>query len=37
VGRAEIASMEEAARGYNPKEAFYAAKGDDNTGIFSGP
>jgi acyl-CoA dehydrogenase len=37
VGRAEIASMEDVARGYNPKEAFYAKQGEDNTGIFSGP
>lgn len=37
VGRSEIASMEESARGYNPKEAFYANQATDNTGIFSGP
>ena len=37
VGRSEIASMEEAARGYNPKEAFYANLTTDNTGVFSGP
>ena len=37
VGRSEIASMEEAARDYNPKEAFYANQAADNTGIFSGP
>ena len=37
VGRSEIASHEEAAQGYNPKEAFYAKQGADNTGIFSGP
>jgi len=37
VGRSEIASHEEAARDYNPKEAFYANLAGDNTGIFSGP
>jgi acyl-CoA dehydrogenase len=37
VGRSEIASMEEAARDYNPKEAFYADQAGDNMGIFSGP
>ena len=37
VGRSEIASMEDAARGYDPKEAFYADQAADNTGIFSGP
>jgi acyl-CoA dehydrogenase len=37
VGRAEIGSMEEAARGYNPKEAFYAQSESDHAGVFSGP
>ena len=37
VGRSELASMEEAARDYNPKESFYADQAQDNTGIFSGP
>jgi acyl-CoA dehydrogenase len=37
VGRAEIGSMEDEARSYNPKETFYANQGKDNTGIFSGP
>ncbi len=37
VGRSEIASHEEAAHGYNPKEAFYANEASDNEGVFSGP
>ena len=37
VGRSELASMEDAARDYNPKESFYANQAADNTGIFSGP
>ena len=37
VGRSEIASMEEAARDYNPKETFYSEKGSDSSGVFSGP
>ncbi|MDA2944205.1 MAG: acyl-CoA dehydrogenase family protein [Actinomycetota bacterium] len=37
VGRAEIASMEEPARGYNPKEAHYAKGSPDHSGVFSGP
>jgi acyl-CoA dehydrogenase len=37
VGRAEIGAMEEAARGYNPKEAFYARSEADHAGVFSGP
>jgi len=37
VGRSEIASMEDAARSYNPKETFYANQASDNTGIFAGP
>ena len=37
VGRAESASMEEAARDYNPKETFYAQVEADHTGVFSGP
>jgi acyl-CoA dehydrogenase len=37
VGRSEIASMEDAARDYNPKDTFYANLATDNTGIFSGP
>lgn len=37
VGRAEIASMEEAARDYDPKAAYYAGGGDDHAGIFAGP
>lgn len=37
VGRAEIASMEDAARGYDPKAAYYAGGGDDHAAIFAGP
>jgi acyl-CoA dehydrogenase len=37
VGRQEAASMEEAARDYNPKETFYASAGSDHSGVFSGP
>jgi len=37
VGRAEIGSMEEAARGYDPKEAFYSKLSPDHAGVFSGP
>jgi acyl-CoA dehydrogenase len=37
VGRAEIASMEEPARGYNPKEAHYSKVSPDHSGVFSGP
>jgi acyl-CoA dehydrogenase len=41
VGRAEVASMEEQARGYNPKDTYYAmlesAENADHTGVFSGP
>jgi acyl-CoA dehydrogenase len=37
VGRSEIASTEEAARGYDPKETFYAEKGSDSEVAFSGP
>lgn len=37
VGRSEIASTEEAARDYNPKETFYAEKGSDSAVAFSGP
>jgi acyl-CoA dehydrogenase len=37
VGRAESASMEEAARDYNPKETFYARAEADHSGVFTGP
>ena len=37
VGRSEIASTEEAARNYNPKETFYAEKGSDSAVAFSDP
>ncbi len=37
VGRAELASHEAAAAGYNPKEAYYASLGSSLEGIFSGP
>jgi acyl-CoA dehydrogenase len=37
VGRAEITSTEEAAQGYNPKEAYYANLERDHSGVFSGP
>ncbi|MEC7435117.1 MAG: acyl-CoA dehydrogenase family protein, partial [Actinomycetota bacterium] len=37
VGRSEIASTEEAARDYNPKETFYAEKGSDSAVALSGP
>jgi acyl-CoA dehydrogenase len=45
VGRAEIASMEAAAAGYDPKAEYYASLGDDHSvdhsddhsGVFSGP
>jgi acyl-CoA dehydrogenase len=37
VGRAELASKEAAAAGYNPKEAYYASLGSDFDTIFSGP
>jgi acyl-CoA dehydrogenase len=37
VGRAEIASMEAAAAGYDPKAEYYASLADDHSGVFSGP
>jgi len=37
VGRSEIASQEEHAKGYNPKEAFYENESKKLDGIFSGP
>jgi acyl-CoA dehydrogenase len=37
VGRAEIASMEEAAVGYDPKAEYYAQLAEDHSGVFSGP
>ncbi len=37
VGRAELASHEEGARGYNPKAAYYATLDGDHSGVFSGP
>jgi acyl-CoA dehydrogenase len=45
VGRAEIASMETAAAGYDPKAEYYASLADDHSddhsadhsGVFSGP
>ena len=37
VGRAESASMEEAARDYNPKDTFYARAEADHSGVFTGP
>jgi acyl-CoA dehydrogenase len=37
VGRKELASWEEAAESYDPKQAYYASLGQDNTGVFSGP
>ena len=37
VGRAEIGSMEESARDYNPKESFYSRSSADHSGAFSGP
>ena len=37
VGRSEIASQEEAAKGYNPKEAFYENESKKLDGVFSGP
>lgn len=37
VGRSEIASQEEHAKGYNPKEAFYENESKKLDGVFSGP
>jgi acyl-CoA dehydrogenase len=37
VGRSEIGSHEDAAKGYDPKETFYANLDRDRSGVFSGP
>ena len=37
VGRKEVADGEEAARSYNPKDAYYADQKSSKDGIFSGP
>ena len=37
VGRSEIASMEEQAAGYDPKETFYSEQEKDYSGGFTGP
>jgi len=37
VGRAEIASWEEEAKGYDPKAEYYAEQAKARDGVFSGP
>jgi acyl-CoA dehydrogenase len=37
VGRAELASWEEEAEGYDPKAAYYRQLDRDHGGVFSGP